>query len=300
VRLTTAAAALVLLWAPPAGAALTEPARVAAVYDLILDARFDEAAARLKETCPPAPPAACKGLAAVALWWRIQIDPKASGLDEALTRAGDEAVAAAEGWTRQEPNRGEAWFYLAAAYTPLVNLRILRGQRLAAARSGRKIKEALERALQLDPSLDDAYFGIGLYHYYADVAPAYARVIRWLLLLPGGDRVQGLQEMLRARQRGAIFRGEGDFQIHLIYLWYEHRPKDAIALLESLDARYPFNALFLERLADAYAIHLHDRDASAEAWSRLRERARARRVFDAVRVERLAEEKLRAISDRNF
>jgi len=295
-----AAAAAVLLVSATAVAALTHADKVASVYDLILDARFDEAAARLKETCPPAPAAACKDLAAVALWWRIQIDPKAPGLDEALTRAGGDAIAAAEQWTKQEPNRGEAWFYLAAAYTPLVNLRILRGERLAAARSGRRIKEALERALQLDPSLDDAYFGIGLYHYYADVAPAYARLIRVLLLLPGGDRVKGLQEMLRARQRGAILHGEGDFQIHLIYLWHEHRPKDAIALLESLDARYPFNPLFLERLADAQATYLRDRNASAAAWSRLLDRARARRVFDAARVERRAEEKLRALNDRKF
>jgi hypothetical protein len=294
------AAAAALLVAATAEAALTHADKVAAVYDLILDARFDEAAVRLKETCPPAQPAVCKDLAAVALWWRLQIDPKASGLDEVLARAGADAVAAADQWTKQEPNRGEAWFYLAAAYAPLVNLRILRGERLAAARSGRRIKDALERALQLDPSLDDAYFGIGLYHYYADVAPAYARLIRFLMLLPGGDRVKGLQEMLHARQRGAILRDEGDFQIHLIYLLYEHRPEDAIALLESLDARHPSNPLFLERIADAQATHLHDRNASAAAWSRLRDRARERRVFDAARVERRAEEKLRALSERKF
>jgi len=51
-----------------------------------------------------------------------------------------------------------------------------------------KALEQLERALTLDPSLQDAYFGIGLYHYYAAVAPTAARVLRWLLLLPGGDR----------------------------------------------------------------------------------------------------------------
>ena len=38
------------------------------------------------------------------------------------------------------------------------------------------IKQALERAIALDPDLDDAYFGIGMYKYYADVAPAAAKV----------------------------------------------------------------------------------------------------------------------------
>ncbi len=67
----------------------------------------------------------------------------------------------------------------------------LRGERLAAARDGKRIKDALERALALDPGLQDAYFGLGLYHYYADVAPADPKMLRWLLLLPGGDRARG-------------------------------------------------------------------------------------------------------------
>ena len=280
--------------------ALSEPARVAAVYDLILDARFDHAAARLKETCPPAPAPVCQAIAAASLWWHIQINPDERTLDASLNTAAQDAIAAAEEWTRREPQRGEAWFYLGASYGPLVNWRVLRGQRLAAAREGKTVKDALERALRLDPSLDDAYFGIGLYHYYADVAPAYARLLRWLLLLPGGDRVAGLQEMLRARERATILRGEADVQLALIYLWYERRPQDAIALLESLDARYPFNPLFLERIADARAVQLHDRDGSAVAWSRLRDRARSGASFDAARVARRAEEKLRAISGRNF
>ena len=70
--------------------------------------------------------------------------------------------------------------------------RVLREERLAAARDGKRIKDALERALTLDPDLDDAYFGIGLYRYYADVAPAVAKILRFLLLLPGGNREEGL------------------------------------------------------------------------------------------------------------
>ena len=279
---------------------LTEHARVAAVYDLILDARFDQAAARLKDTCPPVQPAVCQALDAASLWWQIQINPDVRTLDAPLNRAAAAAVTGAEQWTRREPQRGEAWFYLGASYGPLVNWRVLRGERIAAARDAKKIKDALERALQLDPSLDDAYFGIGLYHYYADVAPAYARLLRWLLLLPGGDRAAGLREIGRARERATILRGEADFQLALIDLWYERRPNDAVAILESLDARYPFNPVFLERIADTDAVQLHDRDRSAAAWLRLRDRARGGGVFDAARVERRAEEKSRAIMSRDF
>ena len=48
--------------------------------------------------------------------------------------------------------------------------------RLAAARDGKRILQALEEALKLDPTLDDGYFGMGMYKYYADVAPAAAKI----------------------------------------------------------------------------------------------------------------------------
>ena len=176
--------------------------------------------------------------------------------------------------------------------------RVLRGERVAAARDGKKIKDALERALQIDPTLSDAYFGIGLYHYYAAVAPAYAKVLRWLLFLPGGDREKGLAEMLDARERGEIVGGEADFQLQQVYLWYEQRPYDAIALLESLDERYPNNPIFLERIAKAEDEYLHDLDASADAWRTLRDRAREGHVYAADVIATRAEEKLRAIAAR--
>jgi len=280
--------------------ALTEAPRIAAVYDLILDARFDEAAARLPDTCPPAAPAACSSLAAASLWWQILVDPDSTALDARFSRASADAVAAAAEWTRREPQRGEAWFYLGATYGPYVNWRALRGQRIGAARDAGKIKDALERALRLDPSIEDAHFGIGLYQYYADVIPGYAKLLRWLLLLPGGNRAAGLAEMQRARERAQILRGEADFQLHQVYLWYEDRPRDAIALLESLDARYPHNPVFLERVADAQSKWLHERAASADTWHRLRDRALQGRVYDAARVARLADDKTRSSDRENF
>src|SRR5919107_1429123 len=89
------------------------------------------------------------------------------------------------------------------------------------ARDGKRIKDALERALELDPDMHDAWFGIGLYHYYADVAPTDAKVLRWLLFLPGGDRIKGMEEMRRARNHGVLLRSEADYQLHVLYLWYE-------------------------------------------------------------------------------
>jgi tetratricopeptide (TPR) repeat protein len=282
--LVAAVVVALLLAAPATEAALTEAARLAAIYDTILAAKFDDASAQLKDVCPPAPEEACQTLAVVSLWWQIQLDPESHLLDGRFTELAEKSVAASEAWTRREPRRGEAWFYLAGSYAPLVQWRVLRGERVAAAREGNKIREALERALALDPSLNDAYFGIGLYHYYADVAPAAAKFLRWMLSLPGGDRAKGLQEMLTARDRGELLRGEADYQLHLIYLWYEHDTPQALRLLDALDRRYPSNPLFLQRIAEVESVYVHDEPASAAAWQKLIARTHSGEVEYQPRV----------------
>lgn len=252
---------------------VSEAPRLAAIYDTILRARFDDARLQLARACPPAPTPACDALREVALWWQIQQDLSSRTLDTRMEAATTAGIASAARWTEREPENGEAWFYLAGAYAPLAQWRVLRGERLAAARDGKRVKDALERALALDPALQDAWFGIGLYHYYADVAPAALKVLRFILLLPGGDRIQGLREMERTRERGELLRGEADFQLHWLYLWYEDRPDRALELLRGLDARYPTNPLFLQRIATVEHEYFSNHQASAASWQALIDRA---------------------------
>jgi len=263
---------------PPAQRGLTQVPALARVYHDILDARFEQAEQQLRQGCGGAPPVACDILAAVETWWRIQMDPVDTSLDAQMRAGIGQAVAAADAWTRREPQRGEPWFYLGAAYAVRVQFRAIRNERLAAARDGKRIKDALERALALDPSIGDAYFGIGLYHYYADVAPTALKILRFLLLLPGGNRAQGLAEMLRARDRGELLRGEAAYQLHLVYIWYENQPERALALLRELHANYPHNPLFLARLAEIEDVYLRDAAASLADYETLLREARARRV----------------------
>jgi tetratricopeptide (TPR) repeat protein len=258
--------------------ALTGGVQVARAYDAVMDARFAEIPSLLNETCPPAPAAVCSLLEVAALWWQIQLDPHNRTHDAAFQKLADRAVATMETWVDDEPRRAEAWFYLGGALGARAQWRVLRGQMLAAAREGKRVKSSLERALALDPNLQDAYFGIGLYHYYAAVAPTAARMLRWLLLLPGGDREQGLREMLRARGGGQLLRDEADYQLHLVYLWYEKQPLQALDLLASLSERHPTNPHFIQQIAEIQDNYTTDHAASLRTWQRLLERARDGRV----------------------
>ena len=267
-------AAVLTLVVPPAVRAqphrgLTAAPELARIYDAIFDARFEDVAPLVAAARGAAPPEACQVLEAVAAWWRIQLDPHDTSRDAEFRARAAAAIAATTAWTEREPERAEAWFYLAGAHSALAQWRVARGERLAAARDGRRIKEALERAVALDAEMADAYFGLGLYRYYAAVAPFAFRMLRWILLLPGGDRVQGLQDMLRARQSGALVRSEADFQLHLVYLWYEQQPERALDLLRALRSRHPRNPRFRQAIAEIHDVYFHDAEASRASWQAL-------------------------------
>ena len=126
---------------------------------------------------------------------------------------------------------------------------------------------------QLDPALHDAYFGIGLYHYYADVAPAAARMLRWLLLLPGGDRAEGCRRCCGRASGGQLLRSEADYQLHLIYLWYEKQPlAGARAAERHSRERHPRNPHFPQPSPKSKTATLLDHAASLRTWQALLDR----------------------------
>jgi tetratricopeptide (TPR) repeat protein len=225
-----------------------------------------------------APREACTVLEAVASWWRIRLDVNDVTGDRTFTALVERAISDSEAWTVREPRRAEAWFYLGASYAARSQWRSVRGETLAAARDGKRIKDALEQAVRLDPGLRDARFGIGLYQYYADVVPGALKLLRWLLLLPGGDRAAGLRAMEEGRTGARLVRGEADYQLHLVYLWYEHAPERALELVRTLRARYPRNPHFAVVEADLHDVHRSDPIAALDVWRGLVDAAAAGRV----------------------
>lgn len=266
-------------------AGLTAVPELARAYNAILDARFADLPSRLAQACGPAPKEACQLLDAVSLWWQIQLDPFNTSRDEVFQSRVEAAIAAAEAWTVREPQRAEAWFYLGGAYGARAQWRVRRGARFAAARDGKRTKDALERAVALDPSMADAYFGIGLYDYYAAVAPAAAPMLRWLLLLPGGDRAMGLEEMHRARSGGLLVRDEADYQLQALYVWYEKQPVRALELLTGLIDRHPRNPHFRQAAAEIQDFYIDDTVASLRTWQGLLDAARRGAVAEPELAE---------------
>lgn len=285
--LVAALAALVLIAtldaAPVRG--LTAPQAIARVLDLAYDADFAGADAEVGRACGPAPKPACDVARAVILWWRIFLDVDNRSRDQAFTAQVEAAITQTEQWTKREPERAEAWLYLGAAYGARSQFNVWRRQFIPVIRDGKRIKTALEKSLVLDPALHDAHFGIGLYRYYADMAPAILKFLRWLFFLPGGDKAGGMQQMIRTRDTGLLMRTEATYQIYQVDIWYENQIDHARSMLEELRGRHPHNPLFLLNLAQLHEIYRNDRPAALASYQTLIDGARS----GAIREPALAD-----------
>ena len=206
---------------PPRSIGRPDPRRrsLARAYDFILDARFDQVDAELRRACGPAPPEACER---ARRHGAVVADPARS---RATARSTTSSRTPS---TRDRSDRGLDRARAGRRRGVVLPRRRLRGPR-AVARAARRAAggRARRQAHQAGARTGDRprsristmrYFGIGLYKYYADVAPAAAKVLRFLLLLPGGDETEGLAQMLRARNGGRLLQGEADYQLHVIYL----------------------------------------------------------------------------------
>jgi hypothetical protein len=121
-----------------ASTGLTNAPALAAAYDAILDADFDRVPALLATACGKggAAPPACRVMDVVSRWWQLQGDPADRRGDPEFERRANAAVSDAEAWAMAEPSAAEAWFYVGAADSTRVQWRVLRGERVAAARDG--------------------------------------------------------------------------------------------------------------------------------------------------------------------
>jgi hypothetical protein len=282
--LAFAIASAACLGVPGAGEApqtgITAAPQIARAYDLILDADFDQLDSTLPSVCPPAPTVACQGLEALGLWWRIQLDPDNRSLDAAFLSAANTAIAEAERFAAAEPNRAEAWFYVGAAYGVRAQFRVYRVERLAAARDGKQIKEALEKALALDPAMHDAEFGhrhvsllrrrgAGDLQVPALPAPASRRGSRGRI---GAARTR--QSAGAAGPRRSPVPDPRACTSGTSTSRRRHSPSSA-----GLQQRYPHNPLFHQIEAEILDVYFHDHAASLKASERLLALAASRSVF---------------------
>jgi tetratricopeptide (TPR) repeat protein len=262
------AAALMILWCfcprPALAAASVEDAGVLAGYRLFNNgdlAAAQQAFEKLLAASPGSLPAHF-GLLQV-------IEQRSEGeraLEPEFERRIEAFLATAEERFGRSDKDDEALFYLANGYMLRATYRLDHDKGIwGAARDGARAKRFSEQYVQRHPEHGDAYFALGTYNYYVEIAPTFIKIIRLFLFLPPGNRAAGLQQLERAHAQGSLFGPQAGLLLMEIYGSFESRPADAVRIGERLAARYPHSPKIQFSLAEVYegpAVEDHERAAA--------------------------------------
>ena len=256
-----AAPGMLLAWtqkAPPPNEAQLETARQG--MHLLMDGDLDGALQHFQEVQRQDPASPLSYLfEADVYWWKIYlttgnlVDPDVfdvvskdtSPYDATFMSFDQECIRRAEARISANQDVARSLLYKGMAYGLLARFYGLRDNDLPTARAGKKMRAALLQALKLDPSLTDAYLGIGIYNYFVDTLPTIVKLLRFLIGLPGGSREAGLQQLQSVANKGDLASGEAEFYLAKDYSRTSERQyAKSLALFQNLRAKYPNNLLW--------------------------------------------------------
>ena len=195
-------------------------------------------------------------LEAEASWWEIYcqaceikwgfIDAwhqtKNSG-DDAYLALAAKAIDLSEAAIEQH-DTAEMELYAGMGYVMRVRLLGLLGDRSGAAHAGVTARQHLLRCIALDPDMTDAYTGLGLYNYYVDTLSAMARVLRFFMGIPGGNKQDGIRQLKMAMNGGQLTAVEARFYLAKNLRTYDFDYAQAEDVLTPLVKEYPTNPTF--------------------------------------------------------
>ena len=139
----------------------------------------------------------------------------------------------------------------------------LRFEKMPVARAGVQARQHLLRCLQLDPDMADAYLGLGLYNYYVDTLSAMAKILRFFMGIPGGDKRVGLHQLEIASTKGELTPLEARFNMAKSLRNYDRDYARAERAAAPLVAEYPRNCIFLLLAGDIEQKLGHTQEAAA-------------------------------------
>ena len=292
----------------PAGSVLELPSATPAILDNIYSGRTDIATTQAKQLQGQYPENPLGYLLeAEALWWKIWCASAEFKYGMTMARHRErleadqpyldltaKAYKLAEESIRKHDS-GEMRLYAGMADGLAARLYGLRGEARASARAGVRARENFLKALALDPTLVDAYMGLGLYNYYVDTLSGLARVLRFFMGIPGGSKQEGIRQLQRAISEGQLSPALARFYLALDLHNYDQKFEEALEVIGPLVEKYPENPAFQLMQGDLYA-KLH-REAQAEAGyqAAAAAAARLRDVDCRKKIDALVKESLDAL-----
>ena len=292
----------------PPRSVLELPSATPAILDNIYSGRTDVATTQAKQLQGQYPENPLGYLLeAEALWWKIwcasaefkygmtmarhreklEADQPYLDLTTKAYKLAEESI--------HKHDSGEMRLYAGMADGLAARLYGLRGEARASARAGVRARESFLKALALDPTLVDAYMGLGLYNYYVDTLSGLARVLRFFMGIPGGSKQEGIRQLQRAIAGGQLSPPLARFYLALDLHNYDQKFEEALEVIGPLVEKYPENPAFQLMQGDLYAKLQREAQAEACYQAAAAAAARLRDVDCRKKIDALVNESLDAL-----
>lgn len=141
---------------------------------------------------------------------------------------------------KKDSRNAWAYFFLGGGYGYLAFYQAKQKKLLEAFNSGKQSVNALERAIQIDPTLYDAYLGLGTYYFYRS---KFSRYVDWLPLV-NNDREKSLKMIETAMAKSRYSR----YSARNGYCWIcieEENYEEGLRVAAKALQEFPDSRLFL-------------------------------------------------------
>ena len=177
-------------------------------------------------------------------------------LADKVTRLAEAGIA--------KTDTAEMELYAGLGYAARARLLGLRYEKMPVARAGVEARRHLLRCLELDPGMADADLGLGLYNYYVDTLSALAKILRFFMGIPGGDKRVGLRQLEIASTKGELTQVEARFNMARSLRNYDRDYARAEHAAAPLLTEHPENCIFLLLAGDLEQKLGHTEEAAAK------------------------------------
>ena len=191
-------------------------------------------------------------LKSATYFWIFSTDMHNEAVGDTLKEWSLKAVEVAEDQLDENENDIDALFYLGGAYGTLGRYYGATNSYLKAYWYGQKGKNYLEEVIEKDSTYYDAYLGLGIYHYLADVLPRFVKILSFVLGVDG-DKDKGIAELNIAAEKGIYTNSEALFFLGAIYTYREKEYDKAVSIFNKLLEKYPDNCGALIHLGRCYS-----------------------------------------------
>jgi len=213
--------------------------------NLTLNMRFEKAIALFDSIIQeyPQDPAGYFLKSAVYFWMYTQ-DVRMADVGTLFETISKTGIEVAENRLDENENDLDAKFYLGAIYGNLGRYYIMNSSWIKAYWYGSEGKDLLKEIIESNPEYYNAYLGLGIYHYYADILPGVIKVLSYILGIKG-DKQKGLRELRLAMNKGTFVKSEAQFFLAMTYMYFEYDYLRARNLWAELAKGHPDNMFFI-------------------------------------------------------